>query len=175
MRHQWNRFFAFLLRDGLIIAAVGALWAWTLRLGPAHDLKTGAVHVLTGLATVFVGYLFHEWGHLLGAWSARGHFELPRTVVETMFLFRFDNVRNTRKQFVSMTLGGFASSIVVVAAMLVLLPWGLLATYVALGLTAAGVAATFIIEVPEFLGVVRGGPMPSGAAFISDGGPPRAQ
>ena len=62
-----------------------------------------------------------------------------------------------------------------VAAMLVLLPWGLLATYVALGLTAAGVAATFIIEVPEFLGVVRGGPMPHGAAFISDGGPPRAQ
>jgi len=172
MDKQWNRFFAFLMRDGLIILLAVALWMVTLKLGQAHDLRTAAVHVATGLLTVFVGYLLHEWGHLIGAWIARGAFVLPATVSETLFLFRFDNVRNSRAQFISMSLGGFTSSILVVAFLLLALPWGLLASWIALGLTAAGVLATFIIEVPMFLGVVRGGPMPTGAAFVSPPGTP---
>jgi hypothetical protein len=172
MDKQWNRFFAFLLRDGLIILLAVALWLYTLGLGKPHDLWSVAVHVATGLLTVFVAYLLHEWGHLLGAWVAGGAFVLPATVTETMFLFRFDNVRNSRAQFISMSLGGFASSILVVAFLVSALPWNLLASWIALGLVAAGVLATFIIEVPMFLGVVRGGPMPTGTAFVSPPGTP---
>jgi len=172
MDKQWNRFFAFLLRDSLIVLLALTLWMVTLNLGQAHDLKSAAVHVATALLTVFVAYLLHEWGHLIGAWIARGAFVLPATVSETLFLFRFDNVRNSRAQFISMSLGGFASSILVVAFLVAALPWGLLVSWIALGLTAAGVLATFIIEVPMFLGVVRGGPMPTGAAFVSPPGTP---
>ncbi|MDB5985054.1 MAG: hypothetical protein JWR16_107 [Nevskia sp.] len=166
MDTQWNRFFALLLRDGLVIAAVLALWSYVLRLGAAHDTWSIGIHILTGLLTVFVAYLMHEWGHLLGAWAARSAFELPG-VVETFFLFRFDNVRNSRKQFFSMALGGFASSIVTVAFLLLVLPWSLLASQIALALTALGVLATLVIEVPEFWRVWRGGPLPTGAAFVS--------
>ena len=45
---------------------------------------------------------------------------------------------------------------------------GFWADRVALILTALGVLATLIIEVPEFLRVARGGPIPDGAAFVSD-------
>ena len=172
MHKQWNCFFAFVLRDSLIIALTLALWAWTLNLGKPHDLLSVAVHLATGLLTVFVGYLLHEWGHLIGAWIAGGTFVLPATVTETLFLFRFDNVRNSRAQFVSMSLGGFASSILFVAFLALVPPWGLLATWIAQALTAAGVLATFIIEVPMFIGVVRGGPMPTGTAFVSPPGTP---
>lgn len=172
MHKQWNRFFAFVLRDSLIIALTLALWAWTLNLGKPHGLLPVAVHIATALLTVFVGYLLHEWGHLVGAWIAGGTFVLPATVTETLFLFRFDNVRNSRTQFFSMSLGGFASSIVVVAFLFTALPWNLLASWIALSLTAAGVLATLIIEVPEFMGVWRGGPMPKGAAFVSPPGTP---
>jgi len=82
-------------------------------------------------------------------------------------LFRFDNIRNSRKQFFSMALGGFASSIVTVAFLLLVLPWSLLASQIALALTALGVLATLVIEVPEFWRVWRGGPLPTGAAFVS--------
>jgi hypothetical protein len=172
MDKQWNRFFAFLLRDGLIILVVVALWMATLRIGKPHDLWSVALHLATGLLTVFVAYLLHEWGHLIGAWIAGGYFVLPATVAETLFLFRFDNVRNSRAQFISMSLGGFASSILAVAFLVIALPWNLLASWIALGLVAAGVLATFIIEVPMFLGVVRGGPMPTGDAFVSPPGTP---
>jgi hypothetical protein len=43
----------------------------------------------------------------------------------------------------------------------------MLASYIALGLTAIGVIATFAIELPEFLGVYRGARLPTGKAFVS--------
>lgn len=172
MHRQWNRFFAFLLRDGLIVLLTLALWMATLNLGKPHDLLTLVVHVVTALLTVFVGYLLHEWGHLIGAWIAGGHFVLPASIGESPFLFRFDNVRNSRAQFISMSLGGFVSSILVVVFLGAALPRELPASWIALGLIGVGVLATFIIEVPMFLGVVRGGPMPTGAAFVSPPGTP---
>ena len=172
MHQQWNRFFAFLLRDSLVMALTVALWMVTFKLGRPHGLFPVAVHIFTALLTVFVGYLLHEWGHLIGAWIAGGHFVLPATIGETLFLFRFDNVRNSRGQFISMSLGGFISSILVVAFLAAALPRDLLASWIALGLVGLGVLATFVIEVPEFIGVVRGGPMPTGAAFVSPPGTP---
>lgn len=172
MHRQWNRFFAYLLRDSLIVLLLAALWMLTLNLGQPHAAGPVALHVATALLTVFVAYLLHEWGHLIGAWAAGGSFVLPATVTETLFLFRFDNVRNSRAQFISMSLGGFISSILVVGFLVAALPRGLLASWIALGLVGLGVLATFVIEVPEFVSVVRGGPMPKGAAFVSPPGTP---
>lgn len=167
MDKQWHRFFALLLRDGLAIVATLGLWSYLLRLDAAHGAWSIGINILTALMTVLVAYLMHEWGHLLGAWGARSAFELPAGVIETFFLFRFDNVRNSRAQFFSMALGGFASSILTLAFLLLMLPWSLLASEIALGLTALGVLATLLIEVPEFWRVWRGGPLPNGAAFVS--------
>jgi len=168
MDKQWGRFFMLLLRDALFIVLTLALWQYALQLGKPLSAYGIAIHSLTALATAFVGYLIHEWGHLLGAWGSRATFELPMPF-ETFFLFRFDNLRSTRPQFFSMALGGFASSIVMVIFLVLALPSGVLATQIALTLTALGVLATFIIEVPEFTRVARGQPIPNGAAFVHKG------
>lgn len=168
MRGQWQRLFRLLLRDAVAFAAILLLWRYALPLGTPLSRAGIAVHALTALATAFAGYLLHEWGHLLGAWISGARFELPRPF-ETFFLFRFDNLKSTRPQFFAMALGGFASSLLTVAALVLLLPRGLLASQIALVLTALGVLATLVIEVPEFLRVARGGPIPNGAAFVHAG------
>jgi hypothetical protein len=170
MSDQGDRLLKLALRDAVIALAGAALWLYTLRLGPAAGFWPVAVNVLTGLVTVIVGYLVHEWGHLAGAGLSASVVELPATPIESAFLFRFNTVRNSREQFCAMSLGGFAASILLVAALLLWLPRGVLATDIALGLVALGVAATLIIEVPGLWRVWRGAPMPSGAAFVTDPG-----
>lgn len=168
MHSQRQRLIRLLLRDALAFAAVRLLWQRSLQLTTPLSLAGIALHTITALATAFAGYLLHEWGHLTAAWASNGYFELSRPF-ETLFLFRFDNLRSTRPQFFCMALGGFGASLLTVIALLVLLPRGVLASQIALALTALGVAATFVIEVPEFLRVWRGAPIPNGAAFLHPG------
>jgi len=167
MSQQWNRLIALILRDGLLIGLTLLLWVGAVEAGAAKGAAAISLHIGAGLMTVLCGYLLHEWGHLIGALMARGNVVLP-TMFESPFLFRFDLHRNTRRQFTWMASGGFVSSVLLVAFLVVALPQGLLATQIALGLTALGVLATFVIEVPEFWGVVvKGGPLPTGAAFVT--------
>lgn len=167
MERQWNRLLALIVRDGLLLALSLLLWHWTLEAGPAQSAGGYALHLGSALMTALCGYLLHEWGHLTGALLVRANVVLPR-MFESPFLFRFDLHRNSRRQFTGMALGGFVSSLLFVGLLLLVLPLGLLASQVALGLTALGVLATLVIEVPEFWGVVvKGGPLPSGAAFVT--------
>jgi len=170
MGGQWRELLQLTLRDGLIAAAALGLWFWQIA-DPPQGYWRVALAVVTALATTLVGYLAHEWGHLLGALAARASFQLPKSPFVSPFLFKFDRAGNSRPQFFAMALGGFAASILSVVLFVLLLPWGLLATTLALTLIALGVAATLIIEVPEFWRVWRGGPLPEGAAFVS-GTPP---
>jgi hypothetical protein len=160
MHGQWRQLLQLILRDWVALTVV--FWLWQLE-------GTGglALVILTAALTTGLGYLAHEWGHLLGAIAARARFQLPATPFESFFLFRFDRDRNTRAKFFAMALGGFAASILSVVLFVWLLPGGVAATYLTLALVALGVAATLIIEVPEFWRVWRGGPLPQGAAFIS--------
>ena len=166
MAGQWKRFFAMAGRDALLIALALLLWQWTIEAGKPHDAGGYALHVGTALLTVLCGYLIHEWGHLIGAWLVDSRFFLPENIVASPFLFRFDNVRNTRRHFTWMVWGGFISSALLVLLLVIALPKELLAAQIALGLTAIGVLATFVIEVPEFWRVLRGAPLPDGAAFL---------
>jgi hypothetical protein len=169
MHGQWARFIVLLLRDLLVLALCLVAWHFYRPMAPG-GLGSVAAAIGVALLTVFVGYLVHEWGHLLGAWFSGSGFELPASPFETFFLFRFDAARSSRPQFFAMALGGFASSVLMVALLAAVLPRGLLASWIALALTALGVLATFIIEVPEFMRVARGGPIPNGAAFVQHPG-----
>lgn len=166
MTGQWKRFWVLLIRDGLLLALCLTLWHW---LPPGKPSGAGpiALHMATGLTTVVIGFLLHEWGHLIGAWISGSAFVLPASPIETPFLFRFNNVRNSRGQFCTMSLGGFASSLLFVAALLALLPGGL-ASLIALGLTGLGVLAVLATEVPGLVKVMRGAPIPGGAVYVSD-------
>lgn len=157
------------VRDGLVLAATLALWLWVL------PMDSGAVHIalslVAALLTVLSGFLLHEWGHLLGAVVAGSRVHLPSHPLASPFLFRFDTMHNTARQFCAMSLGGFVASLLVVLALLLWLPRGHLATTLALTLTGLGVLATIVIEFPEFWRVWRGAPLPTGAAYVSDGEP----
>jgi hypothetical protein len=168
-RHiEWRRLLALLLRDTVIVALTVGLWALALR-SNVDGVAGVTLAILTAVATAVVGYLAHEWGHLLGALASRSTFALPATPFESFFLFRFDRERNTRAQFFTMALGGFAASLLTVVLLVALLPRGPLATTLSLAIVGLGVLATLVIEVPEFWRVWRGGPLPDGAAFVSGG------
>lgn len=166
---QKRRVVPLLIRDLLLVAATLALWNGVLRAGD-ESATAIALNILAGLMTVLTGYLAHEWGHLLGAWSRNSVVQLPTRLTST-FLFNFDVGCNDRRQFNAMAAGGFVASIVFVVLLLILVPWNLLAGKIALSLTAIGVAATFILEVPTAWRVLRGAPLPSqGPAFVSTSG-----
>jgi hypothetical protein len=157
------------LRDALLVAATLALWRADAALradGGALAIAV-AVAVAAGVMTAVAGYLAHEWGHFLGARAGGSALRLPASARE-VFLFNFDVRRSTPRQFVLMSSGGFAASLAVIVLLVAVLPLPALSALVALGLTAAGVVATAVLEVPPFVRVLRGGPLPRGAAYVSE-------
>lgn len=172
MRKQMGRLMALATRDIVVAAACAA--CWRLAIGTLSDTRWSvAVQLAAALSTALLAFLIHEWGHLLGSQLVRSRVLLPSSPFASVFLFRFDVEHNSREQFVAMSLGGFAASLLALALLLWLLPSGLLATRISLGLVALGVLATFVLEIPMFWRVWRGGPLPSGAAFI--GSPARGE
>jgi hypothetical protein len=156
-----------IIRDGAVASITAALWWASIEVGASDSVAALLLHGITGLMTVLVGYLVHEWGHLIGAWSHRSVVHLPEGAFTSPFLFRFDTYRNDRAQFLAMSMGGFIASAIIVALLVALLPMALLASRVALALTVLGVIATFILEIPPALKVYRGGAMPGGPAFVN--------
>lgn len=157
-----------ILRDLGFLAATLALWSWTraLEVGPATALSV-SVAVVTAAFTAFVGFLAHEWGHLSGACLGGSAYE-PSDSVFSIFLFRFNSDRNSRRQFLLMSNGGFLVSGLVVVLLFGVLSFDHLADQLALGLTTLGVVATFILEVPAAWKVYKGGEIPRGAAYSSN-------
>lgn len=156
------------LRDAGIVALTLALWRVESGLRGEAGAGPVGVGVLAGTLTAVCGFLLHEWGHLLGARLGQAVVHPPPTPLSP-FLFRFDSDRNGRGAFAAMSLGGFAASALGVAVLLAVLPRDALAGRVALALTGLGVVATAVLELPPFWRVLRGGPIPRGAAYESSG------
>lgn len=140
-------FARFLARD--LAIALGVVVAWwaaaplSAGTGPAADL-TGA---LLGAGAFVVGHVAHEWGHLVGALLTRSRVAAPASLASP-FLFSFDSVHNSRRQFVIMSLAGFAVTGMSLFVVYGLLPEHLLATRVARGFIVFGASLTLFLEVP---------------------------
>lgn len=156
-----------MLRDGALIMLALAVLFWAREVDQPELIWRWPAALLAAALLALVGYLIHEWGHLTGALISRASVVLPAGITDA-FLFRWDSARNSRRQFFFMASGGFVASIVTVIGYVLWLDWALLPDRVALILMGLGVLATFIIEVPEFWRVARGGPIPNGAAFVSE-------
>jgi len=151
------------IRDLVMLVATLALW----RQDAALRHATGGLAVVTAVAagtmTAVCGFLVHEWGHLLGASSYRSDVRVPSTPF-SLFLFHFDPETNRPAQFIAMSAGGFLASGLMVGFLLAVLPLDALSGRVAMAFVGAGVAATLALEVPPFVRVLRGAPIPRGAA-----------
>lgn len=146
-----------MLRDVLVIVATLALWRWSRELDAAQGALAIPVAILAGASAAVAGFLLHEWGHLLGALASGSTVEYPSTV-RSIFLFKFGD-GNGRRQYLWMSGGGFAASIVVIAVLAATLNFHALADWIAIALVVAGVIATFILELPPAWRVFRGAPV----------------
>ena len=152
-------------RDLGILALTLAVWQLDAAVrGSGAEWVTAT---LAGVLTAVCGYLFHEWGHLTGALISKSEIRLPERASE-IFLFNFDSDRNDARQFTTMSSGGFLASAIAIVFLLLALPRDTLAATISLALVALGVVATAVLELPPFFRVLHGGPLPRGAAFVSD-------
>jgi len=135
------------VRDASIIALVVLLWHlvahWTL----GESIVADGAGVMLGLLAGLCLYLLHEWGHLLGALLSGSRVAAP-TSLKTIFLFSFDSKQNDLRQFLIMSLSGFAASGVVIWSYYAFLPDDLFATRVARGAAVFGAFLTIVLEFP---------------------------
>lgn len=147
------------LRDAALAAGAIGFWTLTAELSAGRGVVADFFGLLAGLAVGVVAYLLHEWGHLAGA-LAVGSVVHPSRSLRSPFVFSFDSKRNSRQQFLVMSLGGFGVTAAAIGVAYGLLPDGLLATRVARGaigfLAFLGVA----IELPLFVYTLLGGGVP---------------
>src|SRR5262245_38294640 len=153
-----------LARDVALVALTLAFWGADTALRGGPGVLPVLVGVLTGVLTAISGYLVHEWGHLLAARASGSVVHFPERLSST-FLFFFDVGRNDRRQFLAMSLGGFAASAISVPILLALLPAGAIASWVAYVLILLGVVATLATELPPFFRVWRGARLPRGFVY----------
>lgn len=158
-------FFKYFVRDMVLLAL--CLLAWRLNLSAlaaTNTLTAILCGTLTVVLTVLASYEVHEWGHLGGALLTGSTVHAPDRLIH-QFLFHFDGKRNDRRQFVGMSIGGLAASLVALAILLLALPLHTVAAKVALGLVGLGIVVTFAREVPEAWRVHRGITVPTGPVY----------
>ncbi len=152
------------VRDAAVVAFTLGLWIADTGLRDVSGATAVGVACAAGALTAVAGYLAHEWGHLLGARLSGSVVHIPPSAF-SLFLFNFNSDRNGRAQFLVMSLGGFIASAAVVVLLLRVLPLHALSGRVAMGLTALGVLATVVLELPPCWRVFKGGAIPRGAAY----------
>lgn len=136
-----------LLRDLLIAGLVAGAWVLALPLSAGSGPTADLAGVLLGAGFFVVAHLAHEWGHLLGAVATGARVAAPRRL-GSPFLFSFDSRHNSRRQFVIMSLSGFAVTGLSLYVAYGLLPEAALATRVARGAAMLGATLTLVLEVP---------------------------
>lgn len=144
------------LRDVVVLAATIGLMRLdaSLRADAATGVLPALVAGATGLAITVCGFYAHEWGHYLAA-RAAGATPVPSASPISIFLFALGEDACSRRQWLAMSAGGYAASIVGLAVILSVIDLGTLSGRVALGLTSLGVLATFALEMPITLRVYR--------------------
>jgi hypothetical protein len=157
-----------LVRDAVLVALTWFAWRADALLRIETGFVPAAVAVLAGTLAALCAYLAHEWGHLLAAKASGAAVHYPERITST-FLFFFDVARSDSRQFLAMSLGGFAASAIALPLLVLALPAGALSTWVAYALAGAGLVATLATELPPFFRVLRGGRLPRGFVY-RDGG-----
>jgi hypothetical protein len=156
-------FWRFAMRDVLIVVGTIGLWWASLSVEPGAALQS-ALSIGAGVGAAICAYNLHEWGHLLGAHLTDSVYVPARRLISP-FLFSYDAERNTRRQFLVMSLAGFAATAIFVVGFLLWMPQDQQAGRIALrgALLLAGL--TVVIELPIFLRAALGNTVPRTGMF----------
>jgi hypothetical protein len=156
-------------RDASIVASAVLLWSlaapFSAGPGPVGDLAGLVAGVVLGVCALPL----HEWGHFLGALASRSVVQ-PAASLRALFVFSFDSRRNSRRQFVVMSLGGWVGTVVAVWVAYGVLPSDLLASRIARGMVLLSVLLVLVTEVPLLARAFWTGRIPP----VETGRPPRS-
>lgn len=153
----------FVIRDVTIV--FGTIVAWWLGSTVARDTGlASALSITAGIGAAVCAYNLHEWGHLVGAHLTNSVY-VPAKRLISPFLFSYDAERNSRGQFLIMSLAGFAATAIFVVAFVLFMPQDQTAGRIALrgALVLAGL--TVIIEFPIFFRALLGNTVPRTGLF----------
>jgi len=153
-----------LLRDLALALATVVAWWLEGRLRSEPGALAIVVGVLTGALTGVLGFLLHEWGHLAGSLATGSVVHYPKLGTSALS-FHFDSSKNDRRQFFWMSAGGYLASLLGLILIVGLVPLGAWSGRVAVLIVALGTLATFVLELPITFRVLRGAPLPTGAAY----------
>ena len=156
-------FRGFALRDVTILVVTMVLWRLSSSVEPATTLAA-VLSISAGVGAAICAFNLHEWGHLLGARLTHSVYTPARRLISP-FLFSYDAEHNTRRQFLIMSLAGFAATAVFVSGFLLWMPQDQQAGRIALrgALILAGL--TVLIEFPIFFRTLFGGTVPRTGMF----------
>ncbi len=152
------------LRDLVLVALLAGFWWLTAEHSAGEGPLSDFVGLLAGLGLGVSVYLLHEWGHLLGALATGSVVHAPESL-GSRFLFSFDSKANSRRQFLTMSLTGFAVTGAALVAAYTVLPDGQLATRVARGAVLFLTFLLVFIELPLFLWALLRGSLPPVETF----------
>lgn len=153
----------FAIRDLTILLGTVGLW-WLSLETHAHSTLASVLSIGAGLGAAVCAYNLHEWGHLIGAHLTRSVY-VPAKRLISPFLFSYDAERNTRRQFLVMSLAGFVATALFVAGFVLWMPQDQQAGRIALrgALILAGL--TVLIEFPIFFRALFGNKVPRTGMF----------
>jgi len=137
----------YLARDLLLVLAAALLWAAVSRRSQVPGPLGDFLGVLAGVLLGGSALLLHEWGHWLGAVASQSEIRAG-TRLRSPFSFSFDSGRNSRAQFVAMSVGGWLGNAASVWAAYALLPAEDLASRVARGSVLVFALVAAVIEIP---------------------------
>ncbi|MDH3201058.1 MAG: hypothetical protein OEM15_09215 [Myxococcales bacterium] len=156
-------FFRFVIRDVAILLVTIGLWLLSFETEPGTTLAS-VVSISAGVGALVCAYNFHEWGHLVVARMTDSVFTPARRVISP-FLFSYDTEHNTPRQFLLMSLGGFAATALFVVAFLLWMPRDQQAGRIALYGALILASLTVVIEFPIFFRALLGNTVPRTGMF----------
>lgn len=151
-------------RDLAVVAATLLAWSADTTLRGREGALPVAVGVAAGVLAALSGFLAHEWGHLAGSLLSGSRVHYPGRLLAPL-LFHFDAAENDRRQFLWMSIGGYAATLAMVVLYLAILPRDCWSGRTGLLLLGGGALATFVLELPITARVLRGAPLPDGFAY----------
>ena len=153
----------FAIRDLSILLGTALLW-WLSLSAEAGSSAATALSIGAGVGAAICAYNLHEWAHLIGAHLTQSVY-VPAKRLISPFLFSYDAERNTKHQFLIMSLAGFAATALFVVAYVLWMPQDQQAGRIALrgALILAGL--TVVIEFPIFFRALFGTKVPRTGMF----------
>lgn len=153
----------FVIRDVSILLGTITAWWLSSAVEPGTSLAS-TLSIAAGVGAAVCAYNLHEWGHLVGAHLTHSIY-VPAKRILSPFLFSYDAEHNTRRQFLVMSLAGFAATAIFLAAFVLWMPQDQQAGRIALRAAIVLAGLTVVIEFPIFIRALLGTTVPRTGMF----------